>query len=282
VSSDSAGVPNRLANLAARAMVGRGDQILIPGFVVTGFQSKRLLIRAAGPALSAFGVSGSLGDPSLTVFNHSGAAVAANDDWGTAPNIGELMAVTNKVGAFAFSAGSRDAAVLVTLQPGDYTVQARGVNDTTGIALVEVYDAQDAGSSSRLINIAARAQVGTGADVLIPGIVIQGNSPKTVLIRAVGPGLSAFGVTDVLANPRLRVFRADQVVQENDDWDQAGGSAAGQIVAASRKAGAFALPVGSRDAAVLVTLPPGSYTAQVSGSDGGTGVALVEVYEVNP
>lgn len=281
LSSDFGGALNRLANLAARAMVGRGDQILIPGFAVAGPSPKRMLIRAAGPALAGFGVTGFLADPSLSVHDQSGTAIAANDDWSRASNVAEIATIATRVGAFAFESGSRDAAVLVTLSPGAYTVQTRGANDGTGVALVEVYDAQDAGNTTRIVNLAARAQVGTGADVLIPGIVIQGSAPKTLLIRAVGPALSSFGVGGLLANPRLRLFRGEQMLQENDDWDLAG-TASSQIAAAATRAGAFALPAGSRDAALLVTLPPGSYTAQVSGADGGSGVALVEVYEVSP
>jgi hypothetical protein len=258
----------------------RDAQMLIPGFVITGPQAKRVLVRAAGPGLAGFGVSGTLADPRLTVLNQAGATVAANDDWSSAANLTDLIAVATKVGAFAFTPGSRDAAALLTLEPGAYTVQVRGAADATGVALVEIYDAQDVGNTSRIVNIAARAQVGTGGDVLIPGIVIQGSSPQTLLIRAVGPGLSAFGVSGVLADPKLRLFQGEQVIYENDNWSQSSGTLAGEIAAAAAATGAFALTAGSRDAALLVTLQPGTYTAHVSGADGGTGVALVEVYEV--
>jgi hypothetical protein len=271
----------RLANLSTRAIAGRGERALIPGFVIAGPQPKRVLIRAAGPALSPFGVDGALVDPLLTILTQAGGTVATNNDWGTAHNLGDLIHVTTKVGAFAFPSGSRDAAALVTLSPGAYTVQTRGANDATGVALVEIYDAQDADNTSRLVNIAARAQVGTGADVMIPGIVIQDGTPRTLLLRAVGPGLSDFGVSDALANPRLRLFRGDQIVAENDDWGQAPGANQTELAAAAIAAGAFPLPTGSRDAALLVTLPPGAYTAQVSAVDAGTGVAIVEVYELN-
>lgn len=279
VSSDSVGASNRLINLAARAMVGRGDQMLIPGFVVSGAQPKRLLIRAAGPALAGFGVSGSLADPTMSVLDSRGAVVAANDNWSGAANAADVASVTTKVGAFAFAPGSRDAAALISLPPGAYTVQTSGAGDTTGVSLVEIYDAQDEGSTSRLVNLAARARVGVGADVLIPGFVVQGSAPKTLLVRAVGPGLAAFGVEGTLADPRLRIYRGEQLLHENDNWQQS--STADQVVAAGALVGAFALPAGSRDAALLVTLPPGAYTAQISGVDGGSGVALVEVYEVN-
>lgn len=279
LSTDFVGTPTRLVNLAARALVGQGDQILIPGFVIGGTQPKRLLIRAAGPALAGFGVEGTLSDPAMELLNASSTVVATNDNWGSSANSAAIASTAATVGAFAFAAGSRDAAALVTLQPGAYTVKTTGVGDATGVALVEVYDVPEQGNNSRLINIAARAQVGTGANILIPGIVIQGNSPKTVLVRAVGPGLGVFGVTGTLANPRLRIFRGDTMLHENDDWGQSAN--ASLVSSAASSVGAFAIAPGSRDAALLVTLPPGAYTAQVSGVDGGSGVAIVEVYEVN-
>lgn len=280
ISVDLGGAPTRLVNLATRALAGRDAQMLIPGFVIAGAQPKRVLVRAAGPALTPFGVSGVLDDPRLAVLDATGNSVASNDDWSAAQNVSDLLTVTARVGAFAFSSGSRDAAALVTLAPGAYTVQARGAGDTTGVALVEIYDAQDAGNTSRIVNIAARAQVGAGADVLIPGIVIQGIAPKAVLIRAVGPGLNAFGVSGTLTDPKIRLFRGDQLLFENDNWGQSTTASATQIASAGVQTGAFALTTGSRDAALLLTLAPGAYTAHVSGADGGAGVALVEVYEV--
>jgi hypothetical protein len=166
------------------------------------------------------------------------------------------------------------------LDPGAYTVQVKGANDTTGVALVEVYDAQDNTGDGRLINLAARAQVGTSGDVLITGIVVQGEKPKTILVRAVGPTLATFGVAGALANPRLRLFSGEQLLRENDNWGDGDTVTRTQITQAAASVGAFGLPAGSRDATLLITLPPGTYSAQVSGVAGGTGVALVEVYEV--
>ncbi len=281
VSTDFGGFPNRLANLSSRAIAGLADRLLIPGFVISGTEPKTILIRAAGPALAGFGVAGTVVDPSLTVFNGNGNSVATNDNWSSATNASAIGAVAARVGAFDFAAGSRDAAALLTLNPGPYTVQVRGgAGETSGVALVEVYDAQDNLGSGRLLNIATRAFVGTGGDLLITGIVVQGDAPKTVLVRAVGPGLTPFGVGGVLANPRLRIFRGNDPIGENNGWDEGGTAAAGRISAAATKAGAFALAPGSRDSAVLLTLTAGAYSAQVSGADGGTGVALVEVYEI--
>ncbi len=277
---------SRLMNLSTRGFVGRDDQILIPGFVIAGPNPKRVLVRAAGPALGAFGVPQPLRDPTLTIYNGNGAVVASNNDW-SAQNSPGLVNVMQRLGAFPFNAASRDAAIFVTLNPGAYSVQVRGISagfgigNETGVALVEVYDAQDDADNSRLVNIATRAQVGGGAGVMISGFFVQGDVPKTLLIRAVGPGLAAFGITGLLANPRLRVFRGDQVIYENDDWGQGPSSEASAISAAAVKTGAFALPTGSRDAAVLLTLTAGAYSVQVSGVADSTGVALVEVYEVN-
>lgn len=280
LNTDFGGAPQQLANLSSRAVVGRGDQILIPGFVIAGSDPKTVLIRAVGPALSELGVAGALGDPTFSVHNAAGAIVATNDNWAAATNTALLNTVTTRVGAFALGRGSRDAAALVTLDPGSYTVQVRGVGDGTGVGLVEVYDPQDNAGSSRLINIATRAVVGRDGDILIAGLVVQGDAPKSVLVRAIGPTLSAFSVGGVLADPRLRVFREGTVIAENGDWGENGAGAAAEIAAAAARAGAFALPAGTRDSALLLALPAGSYSVQVSGADGGTGVALVEVYEV--
>lgn len=150
-----------------------------------------------------------------------------------------------------------------------------------GIALAEVYDATLPGafepSSPRLVNLSARTQVGTGANILIAGFTLGGATSKTVLIRAVGPGLAPFGVTGLLVDPKLDLYASSVLIATNDNWD-----GAATLGAAFAKVGAFALPATSRDAALLVTLAPGSYTAQVSGIANTTGIALVEVYALNP
>jgi hypothetical protein len=157
---------------------------------------------------------------------------------------------------------------------GSYTAQVTGAS-STGIALAEIYDTAPA-AGARLVNVSARAQVGTGNSILIAGFSVSGNVPRQVLIRGIGPTLTAFGVGGVLANPRLDLYRGAVLLQSNDDW---GGT--GALSNAFALVGAFGLNgATSRDAALLVTLPPGSYTAQVSGVGNSTGVGLVEVYEV--
>ena len=270
----------RLTNLSIRTNAGTGAQTLIVGVVIGGANTtgtKPLLIRGVGPTLGVFGVAGALADPVLSVFSGT-TVVASNDNWDGDP---QVTAIGTQVGAFAYgSVTSKDAALYSpALNAGAYTVQIAGVGGTTGITLAEIYDATPVASffpaTARLINVSARTQVGTGADILITGFTIGGTTSKTLLIRAVGPTLGVFGVAGVLADPKLDLFSGTTVIQSNDNW---GGGAA--ITAAAASVGAFALDGASKDAVLLVTLPPGSYTAQVSGVGNTTGVALVEIYDV--
>ena len=267
--------PGALADISVRTNAGTGAQTLTVGFVLSGTAAKTLVIRGVGPSLAQFGLTGALTDPFQTLFgpNSSTIVAATNDNW----NPGDASAMA-AVGAFPLVAGSRDSALVIALAPGAYSAQITGAGVGGGIALAEIYDAAP-GTGSRLTNISARAQVGTGADVLIAGFAISGNVPRTVLIRGVGPSLAPFGVTGLLANPRLDLFdRANVLVQGNDDW---GGASA--LVSAFARVGAFALSgTASRDAALLVTLTPGNYTAQVSGVNDTSGVALIEIYEMSP
>lgn len=277
VVSLSTGTFSRLVNLSCRAQVGAGDDILIPGFVISGTESKTLLIRGVGPGLSAFGVSGVLETPTLSLYSDS-TVLASNTGWSTSLQAAEIESTAATLGAFPLSSGSADCALLETLSPGRYTVHLQGVGGGTGVGLVEIYDASDVTSGARLVNVSARAQVGTGADVLIPGYVIGGNGPRKLLIRAVGPGLSAFGVTGVLEDPKLTVYSGSDPVETNDDWELV--SNLSDLQTTTTQVGAFSLESGSKDAAVLVTLNPGPYTVQVSGVGGTSGVALVELFEV--
>jgi hypothetical protein len=263
----------RLANLSVRSAAGAGDQALLVGFVVAG-GSKNLLIRGVGPALAQFGVGGVLADPQLGVYS-GGTVLLTNDNWESAQAAEKASAAVG-VGAFALPAGGRDTAVLPTLGSGAYTAQVSGVGGATGIALLELYDAAGA-STARLVNASARTQVGTGANVLIAGFTIAGAAAKTVLIRAVGPTLANFGVVGSLADPTLTVLSSRGPLATNDNWSTGSGAAVAQAAGA---VGAFALPSGSLDAALLLSLAPGSYTAQVAGVRDTAGVALVEVYDV--
>jgi hypothetical protein len=271
-------LPGRLANLSARSRVGAGEAVLIVGFVLSGEGvggARPLLVRGIGPALAAFGVPGVLSDPMLTLFAGS-AAIRTNDDWGGDPQIG---AVAARVGAFEMHRTSKDAALYLAEQaPGGFTVHLAGVGARTGVGLVEIYDAASVGDLGippvRLVNVSVRAPVGRGEDILIGGFVIDGPAAQTVLVRGVGPALAQHGVPGALKDPRLELFQGGTKVAENDDW-----AGAPSIVAAAARVSAFSLgSATTKDAALLVTLPPGLYTAQVSGVDGATGVGMVEIY----
>ena len=277
----SAGLPGRLVNISCRAQVGTGQDILIAGFAVGGAGtagSLPVLVRGSGPALASYGVAGTLPDPALQLFQ--GASVlATNDGWGT--NAAAVEAADALVGAFPFSSAStHDTALVEALAGGSYTAQVSGESGDTGVALAEVYDATPAGAytqaSPRIVNLSARVVVGTGDYIAIAGFVLSGSTARTVLIRASGPALSVFGVSGVLADPQLQLLSATSaVLAQNVGW-----ASNPQIASAAASVGAFAWKAGGLDSAVLATLPPGAYTAEVSGATGDVGVALIEIYEV--
>jgi hypothetical protein len=269
----------RLTNISCRAQVGTGANILFAGFIIGGAGTtgtESVLIRGSGPALIPLGVTGTLADPQLQLYSGS-TALATNNGWAGNAAIGSAAA---SVGAFPWpNASSHDSALLETLV-GGYTAQISGQSGDTGDALAEVYDATPAGSytpaTPRLVNISARVQVGTGPNILFAGFVIGGSTSRTVLIRASGPALIPLGVTGTLPDPELQLYTGTTLLGVNVGW---GGDSA--IVNAAASVGAFPWSnLSSNDSAILVTLPPGSYTAQVSGFGGDTGDALVEVYEV--
>ncbi|MSU50590.1 MAG: hypothetical protein EXS37_16135 [Opitutus sp.] len=272
--------PSRLTNLAVRANVGAAP--LIVGFSVGGAGTsgpKLLLIRGAGPSLTALGVTDALADPRLGLFSGT-TSVLANDNWG---GDAQIAALAGQLGAFPFAAAtSRDAALAAIAVGGSYTAQLASADATGGTALAEIYDGSSSYSATtpRLVNVSARTDVG-GASLLIAGFVIAGPTAKTVLIRGIGPSLASFGIRTALADPQLTLFRDGTLVAENDNWYDASNAVA--IVTTAAQVGAFGLAPVSRDAALLLSLPPGNYTAQVSdtaGRGGTGGTALVEVYEV--
>ncbi|MBL9202011.1 MAG: DUF1800 family protein [Opitutaceae bacterium] len=278
-----------LSNLSTRAQVGTGGNILISGFNIGPGGNKTVLVRASGPALAGFGVAGTVANPRLQLFNGTGTMIAENDDWNTPVSGAAPLTVDtfNSVGAFGWTAGSRDAALIATLAPGAYTAQVSGVGNTTGVALVEVYEVGQ--GLSRLSNLSTRAQVGTGANILIPGLVVSpGTGARRLLIRAAGPALTPLGVTGALADPTILVTNAAGTPAfsvGNDNWSTPSGTGAApasEIAAAAAAAGAFAFAPNSRDAAMIVDVPPGNYTIQTSGVNNTSGVALVEVYDLTP
>mgnify|MGYP001243313653 CR=1 FL=1 len=272
---------SQLAAISARAVAGTGEQSLILGFACAGAGAKSMLLRGVGPGLL-------LGDTSLTgrilanpqLILHDmdhGTVAAQNDDWGGAD---ELVAAFARTGTGPLAVGSTDAAMLQPLSQHLYTVQVASADGATGVALAEAYDADLTNKSRRLQALSVRNQVGAEADSLIAGFVILGNGPMRLLVRGVGPGLvPAVTRAAVLQDPQLVLRRylkgRWETVATNDNWG--GGTT---LAAAFRTAGVSALPADSLDAALLVDLPPGIYTAQLTGVGHTTGVGLVEVYQI--
>ncbi|MDO8545551.1 MAG: NHL repeat-containing protein [Opitutaceae bacterium] len=264
----------RLINVSVRTFVGTGDSTVAVGFGLSGTGSKQLLIRGVGPTLAVFNVSGQLDNPVLSLFNSSSVMMNSNSGWGGGA---ALTSAFSSVGAFALPANSVDTALFQSLPAGTtYSALISGANSTTGIALAEVYDADPGTPATRLTNVSARAFSGTGLSALTAGFVIAGTGTETLLIRGIGPALTQFGVGGALAAPQLTLFNsAGQVIGNNAGWG--GGSV---LTAAFAQVGAFPLPAFSADSALLVTLPAGLYTVQVSGANASTGIALIEVYEM--
>lgn len=270
----------RLINLSTRARVGSDSEVLIAGFHVDGTEPRPVIIRAVGPALLAVDPNfpDPLGDPVIEIFDGGSRSLARNDNWSDGGAASTLTAAFSSVGAFPFPAASRDAAVRLTLPPGDYTAVISGTGGSTGTALAEVYEETSTGNS-RLTNLSSRTSVRVGSEVMIAGFVVQGARPARVLIRAIGPGLAAFGVSGTLVNPQLTVHAGSTQLAANDNWGANPDAANLRSTAAA--IGAFALLEGSADAALLLTLEPGNYSATVSGVNNTSGVALVEVYQVD-
>lgn len=262
---------SRVVNLSTRATVGSGSNVLIAGFVISGASAKDVLIRAVGPSLAAAGVSGALPQVKLQVFDSTGKALTSNQQWDSA-----LKGAFGLVGAAPLTDGSRDAALRLTLAPGIYSAQVSGINQASGVALVEVYEMDGA---SRLLNLSTRARVETGDGILISGLVVTGNKPRRLLLRAGGPALAALGVDGVLADPTITVLDAQGTAwRANDNWGDDGNRV--ELAAVAAGAGAYPFSEGSRDAALVVSLPPGLYSVHVRGASGSTGVALLEAYDV--
>lgn len=246
-----------LVNLSTRGVVRTGAEVMIAGFIVQG-GALRVAVRAIGPDLGRRGVPGALRDPVVTLFR-DGVEISRNDDWRAAPNAGEMQAMG------LAPIDDREAAMLVSLEPGAYTAIMTGKSGATGIGLVEVLKVGGAGD---LVNLSTRGVVGTGDDVMIGGFIVA-TEPTTVLLKAVGPDLARHGVPGSLQNPVLQIYSGSTVIAENDDW--------GQSYQADYLRANGLNPADGREPAILMTLPPGAYTAIVRGMGGTTGVGLVEV-----
>jgi hypothetical protein len=266
-----------LVNLSARSAVTPAVPMMA-GFVIAGTTAKTVVLRGVGPSLSSFGLSPVLAHPQLTVLDVNGNVLATNTGWGGSAALASAFA---SVGAFPLPATSADSALMATLSPGAYTMKlADAVNDSGGMALGELYDASvdPTGVTQKLINLSSRGQVGTGNGVLVCGFMVSGTSAKPLLIRGVGPSLAPYGLTGLLADPVLNVYDGfGNLVATNNDWGTPVGVTTTQVTATAAtltstaaQVGAFPLIVGSKDAALIVTLAPGAYTIQVSGNGGTT------------
>lgn len=273
-----ANTDSRLINVSSRGNVGSDANQMIVGFVIDG--PKTMLVRAAGPALLAYDVPNYLAAPRLTLSPlGSTTSLASNAGWQQSTASSTLF---TRLGAFPFAPGSTDTALVQTLAAGGYTAVVSGANGGTGVSLVEAYDADPTPglpTGPRVLNLSTRAVAGTGTDTLIAGFVITGSQPRRVLIRAVGPTLTQFGIATPLSDPVLTLYQGKTAVATNDDWQISQSWPA--IAATAQRVGAFALNDASLDAALLITLAPGGYSVTVTSADGGTGIALVEVYDAD-
>ncbi|MBE0528261.1 MAG: hypothetical protein IH629_03540, partial [Thermoleophilia bacterium] len=253
--------PQRLVNISTRGPIFTGNDVMIGGFVIGGASPKQVLVTARGPSLAPFGVTGAMANPTLQLFSGQ-AMIAANDDFGTAPNLAQIQA------SGVAPTDPTESAILATLNPGAYTAIVSGAGGGTGVAIVEVFERDR--PDAPLINISTRGQVQTVNNVMIGGFVIQGDAPQTVLITARGPSLAPFGITNALANPSLQLFSGQTLIASNDDIGTAPNLAQIQATGVA--------PTNALESAILVTLNPGAYTAIVSGVGGGMGVGIVEVF----
>ena len=239
---------------------------MVGGFIVTGNEAKRVIIRGIGPSLASLGVPGVVADPILRLFGPTGAPIGVNDNWQ------DTQAAEIQATGIA-PQDSREAAIIATLQPAAYTATLAGSNNGNGVGLVEVYDL-NSNANARLANISTRGSVQTADNVMIGGFALGGSSinPAKVVVRALGPSLAPAGINNPLVNPTLQLFDNNgQAVAFNDNWQDDPAQAA-QLQALNLS------PTNAGESAVVIMLPPGLYTAVVAGQGGGTGIGLIEVY----
>jgi hypothetical protein len=239
-----------------------GDGVLVGGFIISGDKPKSLVLRAIGPSLAKVGITGVLADPELELYDSKGNLIDQNDNW--------TSLAPDRVPKGLAPADGTESLIAATLAPGSYTAVLRGVNNSTGVGLIELYDLDPA--SSQLSNISTRGIVGSGDAAMIAGFIIGGGDTTKVLVRAIGPSLSEFGVAGALADPALELRDANgSLIFSNDNWrsDQEQ-----QIIASNMP------PTNNKEAAIVARLQPGDYTAIVRGVGNTTGVALIEVYNL--
>jgi hypothetical protein len=258
-----------LMDLSTRGTTYTGNNVLIGGFIVQGSQPAKLVVRCLAFSLASYGIPNALGDSVIELHDANDNLIASNDDWFTSSSAEAISSYHRD------PPNSIESALLVTLNPGNYTAIVKSYSDsqqaaTAGVALFEVYDLRTSGS--RLGNVSTRGQVGTDDNILIGGLIVGGSTPKPVVVRALGPTLTQFGVTGVLADPFLELRDGNgNLVEANNDWQQSPEAA---TITADGKA-----PSNAKESAMAPTLSPGNYTALVRGVGGTIGAALVEVYD---
>jgi hypothetical protein len=274
---------SQLGNISTRAFVQTGDNVMIGGFIIQGTESKRVILRAIGPELSRFAVPNVLVDPTLELYDDTGTLIASNDNW-QHTIIGGII-TSDQVDEIRNSGRAprhpREPAIIADLPAGNYTMIVRGVDNTTGVALVEAYDLSPE-TNSILGNISTRSYVQTDDNVMIGGFIVQGTQPKRVILRAIGPELSQYGVPNPLTDPTLELHDSTgALIASNDNWQRTiiGGIITSDQVREIRSSG-YA-PTDGRESAIIATLPPGNYTGIVRGKNIITGIALVEVYDLD-
>jgi hypothetical protein len=251
----------RLSNVSTRALVQSGEGVAIGGFIIKGGE-KSVMVRALGPSLTVLGVTSALANPVLDLYDSTGTLIASNENWRSSQ-----QAEIQQSGLAPTNDG--EPAMIQSLPEGSYTAVLRGANNTTGIALVEVFDLEPQGSSS-IANISTRADVEIDDNVMIAGFIIGGDQPSQVLVRAIGPSLTQYGVSGALPDPTLELHDQNgSLIFQNDNWrtDQE------QQILDSTLA-----PSDDKESAIIATLQPGGYTAVVRGQNNSTGLALIEVY----
>jgi N-acetylneuraminic acid mutarotase len=277
-------VLSQLGNISTRAFVQSGDNVMIGGFIVQGTTPKRVIIRAIGPELTQYGVPNPLLNPTLELHDGRGALIASNDDWhvtiiGGIITSDQWVDIANSGHA---PTDGRESAIIADLPPGNYTAIVRGVDNMTGVALVEAYDLSPE-TNSILGNISTRSFVQTDDNVMIGGFIVQGTQPKKVIIRAIGPELSAppFNIPNVLTDPTLELHDSTgALIASNDNWMTTiiGGIITSDQVQDIINSGHA--PTDPSESAIIATLPQGNYTAIVRGVNNTMGVALVETYDL--
>lgn len=265
----------RLSNLSSRGTVGSGEHALIVGIGVADTAAKKYLARAVGPGLGAFGVTGFVPDPLLTISSADGRELLRNQGWQTGDQVTQLTQISKSLGAFPLSAESTDSALVGDLGAGTYALEVTTPSGQAGTGLTELYEAD---ANGRTTNLSTRVFLRGGDGGYVGGFVVTGPAYKRMLLRAVGPTLGTLGVAECLPDSVLTVFSGQNIVATNDRWDA--GENAVVVAAAAKSVGAFALVPDSEDAALLVTLPPGAYTVEVKGHGDAEGLVLFEIYDV--